>query len=130
MTSITDSIHQEPNVMLVGRVQHLLQYIYYPDYSFKVHVGHGGVYIQAYYEDEDIHAHTIEVQDTRKWLISTHMTDSEIVQTAFKCCLTSAEHRVRENFTYKNARVFGPHFDVEDLVKVCIDGRGENGGRK
>ena len=48
------------------------------------------------------------------------MVKSEIVQTALKCILTSAEHRVREHFKYRGSRVYGPHFDVEALHELCI----------
>lgn len=98
-------------------------------YRFDVREGHGGVFMQAIYNDRDIYTNTFERQHTRKWLLSPSMTDSEIVQTAFKCALTSAEHRAREAFTYRGARIFGPHFDVEDLVKLCAD-REDAGGRK
>lgn len=60
-------------------------------------------------------------QHTRKWLISSHMTKSEIVATALKCVLASEEHEAREDFTYRGQRIFGPHFDVECLVAMCQD---------
>jgi hypothetical protein len=47
------------------------------------------------------------------------MVRSEIVSTAFKCVLTSAEHRCREHFSYKGERIYGPHYDVDALVEVC-----------
>lgn len=61
-------------------------------------------------------------QKTRKWLLSKWMTPSELVQTAFKCVLTSIEHEAREQFTYRGARVFGPHFDIEKLVVMSETG--------
>jgi hypothetical protein len=100
------------------------------EYSFHVKEGHGGVYLFATYWDKDIYTRHPEEQHTRKWLISPKMTDSEIVQTAFKLCITSMEHRTREAFKYKGARIFGPHFDVEDLVKLCKNGHEDAGGRK
>jgi hypothetical protein len=33
--------------------------------------------------------------------------------------LTSAEHIVREHFTYKGVRIFAPHFDVDALVLMA-----------
>lgn len=51
----------------------------------------------------------------RKWMLSEHMTDSELVQTAFKACLAWEEHECRESFLYRGQRVFGPHFDVDVL---------------
>ena len=47
------------------------------------------------------------------------MTPSELVQTALKCVLTSLEHEAREHFTYRGAAIFGPHFDVEALVRIA-----------
>lgn len=58
-------------------------------------------------------------QHGRKWLLSPHMTDSEIVMTAFKAVMTAAEHEVRENFLYQDKRIFGPHLNVEVLAAVA-----------
>ena len=60
-------------------------------------------------------------QRGRKWLLSPHMTTSEIVQTAFKAVMTAMEHEVREHFRYRDRPVFGPHFDVERLVELCAE---------
>jgi len=54
----------------------------------------------------------------RKWLLSPHMTDSEIVQTVFKAVMTAVEHEVREQFKYKGESVFDPHYDLEKLVEL------------
>lgn len=115
--------------MLIVRVKHLLRDVQFFGYAFDVREGHGGVYLQATYDDEDIYSGEWEQQHTRKWLLSPSMTPSEIVQTAFKLCLTSFEHRCREGFKYRGARIFGPHFDVNDLVELC-QGREDAGGRK
>lgn len=97
-------------------------------YIFEVSAGHGGVYLRGIYWDEDVYTKKLERQTTRKWLLSPFMTRSEIVQTAFKCAATSFEHRVREGFLYKGRRVFGPHFEIEDLWGLCKD-RENAGGR-
>lgn len=54
----------------------------------------------------------------RKWLLSEHMTDGEIVQTAFLATMTAMEHEARERFTYKGQSVFDPHYDIEKLVEL------------
>ena len=64
-----------------------------------------------------------EGQHGRKWRLSPHMTRSEIVQTAFMAVLTWEEHECRERFKYKGQRVFGPHFNVEALAKLCEQGQ-------
>jgi hypothetical protein len=52
-------------------------------------------------------------------MLSTFMTKSELVQTAFKAVMTASEHEIRETFTYKGRRIFGPHFDVEALWSIA-----------
>ena len=42
----------------------------------------------------------------RKWLLSPHMTKSEIVQTAFKAVMTALEHEAREEFRYRGRAIF------------------------
>jgi hypothetical protein len=99
------------------------------NYRFSVRDSHGGVFLQATYMDADIYTGKQEPQVTRKWLLSPQMTESELIQTAFKCCLTSMEHRAREAFKFRGARIFGPHFDIYDLVQLCRDGREDAGSR-
>lgn len=57
-----------------------------------------------------------EIRHGRKWMLSPHMTDSEVVQTAFKACLAAEEHECREAFKYRGQPVFGPHLDVDWLA--------------
>ena len=115
--------------MLIERAEAILADVTFGDYHFEVRAGHGGVFLRASYMEPDVYSGVVERQETRKWLLSPHMTKSEIVQTAFKCCWTSFEHRCREGFLYKGRRVFGPHFDVDDLWNLCDD-RENAGGRK
>ncbi len=53
----------------------------------------------------------------RKWALSTHMTRSEVVQTAFKAVVTALEHEARERFRYRGESVFDPHYDIDALVE-------------
>jgi hypothetical protein len=53
----------------------------------------------------------------RKWRLSPHMTNGEIVQTAFKAVMTALEHEARETFKYRDAAVLGPHFDIDKWVE-------------
>ncbi len=64
----------------------------------------------------------------RKWRLSEHMTASELVQTAFAAALHFEEHELREIFLYRGQSVFGPHFDVDDLVALAAV-RGKAGAR-
>ena len=112
------------------KIAKLIAKVSFLNYHIKVVDGHGGVYLRAEYFEPDIYTQKFEKQYTRKWLLSPLMTDSEVVQTCFKMCFTSMEHKTRESFTYKGSRIFGPHFDVEDLVTLCKKGKEDAGGRK
>lgn len=117
------------NVFLIERVETLLKSVSFGEYTFYVREGHGGVFVQASYPEADTYSGAPGTQYTRKWLLSPEMTNSEILTTVFKLCATSFEHRCRESFKYKERRIFGPHFDVEDLVQICDAGREAAGGR-
>lgn len=97
----------------------LLDDIEFPDYQFAIKPDKERLYLQANYVEKDIQTGLREVQFTRKWLLSEHMTKSEFVQTVFKCVMTSMEHRAREGFTYRERRVFGPHFNVDLLWELA-----------
>jgi hypothetical protein len=53
----------------------------------------------------------------RKWALSEHMTDGEVVQTAFLACKVYGEHELREAFTYKWSQIFNPHLDLETMIE-------------
>ena len=60
-----------------------------------------------------------EIHHCRKWRISKHMTESEIVQTAFLAIRTAEEHETREKFQYKGSAIFQPHRNVNDLISTA-----------
>lgn len=97
------------------------QTVEFGEYKFQVLSSDGEEFLalRGFYSDYDYYTKKNELQFTRKWNLSKHMTKSEIIQTVFKCCLTSYEHRCREAFKYRGKRVFGPHFDVEALHAIC-----------
>lgn len=92
----------------------------FPDYDFNVILDdRGSIYLQGSYMEEDTVTGVPELQKTRRWFLSPEMTKDEIVQTVFKCVMTSLEHRCREWFTYREKPIFGPHFSVDSLWKIC-----------
>lgn len=54
----------------------------------------------------------------RKWMLSPHMTDTEIVKTALKAVLSAVEHETLENFKYEGVAIFDPHIRVDDLLAL------------
>ena len=101
----------------------ILRLVRFPGYTFRVvglFDGHIPTYLQASFMAPcNVDGGPPLLQRTRKWQLSAHMTPSELVQTALKCVLTSLEHEAREHFTYRGAAIFGPHFDVEALVRIA-----------
>jgi len=101
----------------VLRVEEILRDVRYPGHCWRVAPFGDGVYLQISYMEPDVETGEFAAQRGRKWYISPHATRSEVVQTALKAALTSAKHRVREHFLYKGKRIFGPHFDPEQLCE-------------
>lgn len=96
-------------------VHRILSQLKFGDWVFHTHVHEDGCFrIWATFV-----APNNEIQTTRKWLISSHATRSEIVQTAFKVVLTALEHEAREEFLYDGEAIFGPHFDIEALYDIA-----------
>jgi hypothetical protein len=93
------------------------------DYEFHVLTKNDVPYLQLRYVEADIVTGDPKDQHGRKWMLSFHMVESELVQTALKAVLTSMEHRAREHFFYDGQRVFNPHFDVHALWEMARDRR-------
>lgn len=112
---------------LFDRLVTLMGAVTFPGYTFEIDDGeHDGAKLRSFYEDVCVERGVVERQNTRWWIVSQHATKSEIVQTMFKCILTSKEHYTREHFLYAGRPIFGPHFDVDALHDICCvktDGR-------
>lgn len=76
-------------------------------------------YIQVQYMEPDIYTGEPALQRARVWPVIPGSSESQVVQICFGAALASAEHQVREFFTYEGARVFGPHNLVRDLMSVA-----------
>ncbi|MBN8479496.1 MAG: hypothetical protein J0L91_11065 [Burkholderiales bacterium] len=107
--------------MSVDEMCSLVSLVSFEGFEFHVYESRGGVHLQAVWIEPCIASGVRERQYSRKWLLSPSMTRSEIVQTCFKLVLTAVEHRARETFKYRGKRIFGPHFDVDQLHHLCLD---------
>ncbi len=73
-------------------------------------------YLQVLFYDNDRITGGPELQRCRKWILSYHMVDSEVVRTAFKAIEAAMLHEVQEEFKYRGVRVYNPHLDLDELV--------------
>ena len=106
--------------------QAVINGVHFPGYTFEVFDsgGYSGkVFLQAEFHAPCADSGKLTLQKSRKWYLSDHATESEVVQTAFKCVLTAIEHEAREQFKYEGQAIFWPHFNVNDLVALAAAGR-------
>lgn len=61
----------------------------------------------------------VEYRSGRKWRLSPHMTESEIVGTAFAAYKAWLEHEMMESFTYCGVAVFNPHISIQARVEMA-----------
>lgn len=102
--------------MTIAEIRAITDEIKYLDWVLLIEdIDHSMHLKWAFHDDNGVLWHS------RKWLLSEHMTRSEIVQTALKAVLTAAEHEAREKFKYKGHAVFGPHISVERLLEACVE---------
>lgn len=96
-----------------------LKHVKFHDWAFRIQYEGERPYLQLHWEGPcAIEGHNCP-QSSRKWWLSPHMTPSELVQTCLMAVLVATEHEVREHFTYKGRPIFGPHFNVENLLRIC-----------
>jgi hypothetical protein len=99
-------------------IKDVLSRVSFPNYTFNVKENTAGLYLQIMCQGKCNVTGDDSKWFSRKWTLSYHMTDGEIVQTAFKAVMTAVEHEVRELFTYRDESIFDPHYDVEKLVEL------------
>lgn len=104
------------------RAYRLLSDLKCGDMSYRLSVSGGAIMLQVTFPAPDCHTGEVVEQRGRKWYISPHMTNSEIVQTAFLAAKVAMEHELRENFLYKGEAIFGPHFSSEALAEFARQG--------
>lgn len=90
------------------------------DYQFHVlYDNEGFALLYASYVEVDTVTGEPAKQTTRKWwMLLSDVTTDQIVSTAFKCIMTSMEHRTREWFLYRGAPIYQPHQGVEALLAI------------
>ena len=79
----------------------------------------GRAYIQLQYTALDSKTGTIQRWRGRKWYLSSHMTDDEVVKTVYAAFEMAVKHEVMEGFTYFGKRIFNPHASLQALYDVC-----------
>ncbi len=85
--------------------------------DLKVDTG-GRTFIQMVYYSVCTKTNTEECWKGRKWYLSEHMTDDEIVKTAFAAFEAAVKHEILEGFKVDGKKLFNPHINFEELLKI------------
>lgn len=111
----------------------LLEKITYKDWELRSNVHRGAVYPRPvsppwiqwrFWATDNADSGAIEesLQSCRKWMLSWHMTESEVVRTAYKAALAAEEHECSENFLFNGAMLFNPHMHLGHLEVAIANG--------
>lgn len=61
-------------------------------------------------------------QKCRKWYVSSHSCEAEVVRTVYKAIEAAELHELQEHFKFDGQSIFGPHVSPEDLALVLALG--------
>jgi hypothetical protein len=81
-------------------------------------VGYGRIFLQVIYDAPCTKTNTVQEWHGRKWYLSKHMTDDEIVKTAYVAFESCIKHEIMEGFKVDNIILFNPHINFEELLKI------------
>lgn len=108
------------------RLANLISRCKFPEHHFEIAQQEGGRWflrMRLPQKADAREAPTAQWWNGRWFRLSPHMTDGEIVQTAFLAVLTFLEHEAREAFTFDGEAVMGPHLDIHELVRLHKEGK-------
>lgn len=98
-------------------VNKIISLIQYKDWKFVVLTKGDGFLIQVQFMGEDTDGSgQMELQKCRKWFISQHSGDSEIIRSCFLAIRQAEEHELCERFLYKGQQIYNPHLDMDRMA--------------
>lgn len=89
--------------------------------NWNIHLAYDGdrPYVQVRFLEKDEFSDRVEMQHGRKWMLSYHMCDSEVVQTVFAAVERAMMHEVKEKFKFRGRRIYNPHQSVHALWELA-----------
>lgn len=78
----------------------------------------GRVFLQVTYKAPCTKTNELSEWHGRKWYLSKHMTNDEIVKTAYVAFESCVKHEIMEGFKVDGIILFNPHVNFEELLKV------------
>ena len=102
----------------IQTIQQLVSGVSFNDWRYLVKMDGERPYLQIKFDAPCNMTGNMEEQSGRKWVLSFHMTDDEIIATALKATLTAVEHETREQFKWRGQPIYRPHYDIYELHKL------------
>ena len=81
----------------------------------------GRIFIQIIFNAPCAETGKIEEQHGRKFYLSRHMLDDEIIKTAYLAFETCVKHEVMEGFKVKGITLFNPHVHYTQLLTLSAN---------
>lgn len=78
----------------------------------------GRIFIQVVFDAPCEKTGEVQEWHGRKWELSDAMTTDEIVKTAYSAFKAAVEHEALEAFKVDGIKLFNPHVDFEELLKI------------
>lgn len=78
----------------------------------------GRVFLQVVYDAPCTKTGNMQEWHGRKWYLSEHMTEDEVIKTAYAAFKAAVEHEVMEGFKICGTVLFNPHVDYKALLAV------------
>lgn len=78
----------------------------------------GRVYIQLEYNSSCNKDTEQDYWKGRKWYLSEHMTDDEIIKTCYAAFEACVKHEIMEGFKVDGKMLFNPHINFEELLLI------------
>lgn len=109
------ALTREQLSVIVGKIA-------YKNWEFRIQEKGNGFLVQAIWPAPDANTGKIEIQKGRKWYVSPHASEGEIVRTFYKVVEAAEIHELQEHFKYCGQKIYNPHLHPEDLAVLIAGG--------
>ncbi len=110
-------------MMTFEQIAEIINQCTYKKWSYILHDDvNEGLWLQLKWIERDCKNNIETEQKSRKWKLSYHMCENELVRTYYKAVKCALEHELDEQFMFKNMPVFNPHINYSDIVKCISEG--------
>jgi hypothetical protein len=108
--------------MQEGEIAAIVKRCSFEPWQIVARVDHEGIYLQVR-DDSGTCNETGKAKSWggRKWRLSEHMTETEIVKTALNAVLAAVTHEALETFKYEGVDIFNPHISVGSLMELRLN---------